>query len=1303
MIWTLASLAFAAPLCPADAPKPTLHVVLWERRLPDKPGPFGRHLAKMREAFISHCNSSMVQGDLVSVFPEGLTQGRAEALHRRFERLGEGDYGAVYQLLERVGALARIGDADPLDPVHLVLDETSCETLNAEVYETINRPMLRGSQQLGDEASAWANPRAQRAVSHPELMVHHAFVQAQTHWRNEGILDKACHLPYDLTLSIVGPGGRSYEVNRADSRILDDYGSRALAYFHHLHQALYNTGIERELDGYRTSSRVALLDEAGLDHDPRNGAAWRSEDGSWNPLFWTDPKGEPLEVDFTGKLPVSLWFKHLPPATLTVPDGVSLWEVDATITRNGVPVVNVPVEQVDRQLVLNLDSARSDLLDSYTWSDPLVGALVSHVTVVRTAGGEDLPPFLVADPLEVLPAPPVRVGVYFYTTTELIIIGGLLAALATLGLLVRAIFYQPRRLAAELRWRTQDAPWLVEDDLIDLEKLQDATEFARESTIALRDPFSSRWVPGRRGQFTIRVARRSFVQAQLPLRDHEGFQNLTGAHWTATGANGLRTQVEGVPSSRLDRQLALQVVTRHDRIDHAQIADLEGVLEGREHLSVVLEVDVQVEDALGHFEPVHTVLYKALRLRSVRGQPQPIATVQVDDEGRYVALPIDRPEEGPFGAIILQNPVRRSCVTLPVHWTIQNAQAVMASEDGTVECHDVPVRMLIHRELVAAHSFVQDCAETSEVIQLALLHPPDVLAEASPKQWTVKVSVPVSWHVVGQPHAAHHQTLTAQYRLWDPELARAVCIDFGASATRILLQDPDPHEYGYLPMAHGIEGIEPMDFPAEAFLHEDDQVTLPPHARHVAEPGRLVESIKHAILGNTASNDLHQALERVVKALLESRLARRLQTDPEVLTPTGGRRTLEPGPRHLVVATVPNEAPPAYRQSLVNGIQASEVLADREVQILAEAEAVALWRAGQILGETNAEQAPFHLLVLDVGASSSDAAVVRVVPHLYEPPEIQVIATGGIARGGRDIDLAFLWAAGDLSRPRHPNLTLERLATDGERLRMRAAMEHYKKLAAAGELDKPIELTIAGAERELFLNRRVHDLAHHMQVRNRTWELATVPLLAAAGRLPAPVALTEVILTGRASRTYCLAANVQSALKHMTPESVTVRLAEAPMLKAAVSLGARQHAIGLGNFTTSNQVFRDRLIYVWRDARRRVHATELSPAWRSVPPDGLDIEVELAESREARIFRTWVGLPASMDATGPTIQRPRMDVRDLERLLNGEGGPPWAVEGIHPVPFEMGSLRWRRNVGQRRTARVRIHMDANQRVDIGAV
>ena len=470
--------------------------------------------------------------------------------------------------------------------------------------------------------------------------------------------------------------------------------------------------------------------------------------------------------------------------------------------------------------------------------------------------------------------------------------------------------------------------------------------------------------------------------------------------------------------------------------------------------------------------------------------------------------------------------------------------------------------------------------------------------------------------------------------------------------------------------------------------------------------GEYFESLKSALIHEPEQEELSAKLRAAIHALITQKLAPIVHDgNPEVVRPPDPRRLrVEGKARHLSVATVPNEADPRYRDAVVAGIQSSELLADKPVLIITEAEAVALWRAEQLLASEGLNGDSLTLLVLDVGAATSDAALVEVTRKPRQPPRIQVLATGGVSAGGRRIDQACLQALGELSG--HGRVTDADAVSPQEQERILRFMEQRKiqasRIANLDEVDVVNQFhTTTG---ELDLHTTLGALFRHRIVKYWTRVIASSPIAAVAGRYGKPLDVDHVILTGRAAQTTGLMEMVQTALARRCLSPPTVDLADEADLKSSVSLGARQYAIGLGNFQPSTRVFRDRLLYVWRDDEGLVQGIQLMAAWQDVSEEWHVVEREVPVSAEAVLVRSWLALPPAMDpSTEPSRLVPRFVEDDLVRLLTGQVAARWTIDAYEEVEFDHQTLHPRQTVDGESTALIRISVNAEQQVRVEAL
>lgn len=149
--------------------------------------------------------------------------------------------------------------------------------------------------------------------------------------------------------------------------------------------------------------------------------------------------------------------------------------------------------------------------------------------------------------------------------------------------------------------------------------------------------------------------------------------------------------------------------------------------------------------------------------------------------------------------------------------------------------------------------------------------------------------------------------------------------------------------------------------------------------------------------GGTAGWQSKATLDVAATCIAALSQARRDRSGELLLGRTGGNTIV--GPIYL---SVPNSFPglgvEVLRQGVAHGVAAALEMSELpEVETILEAEAVA-YREIKLLREQK-PAAPFSLLVIDAGAGTTDASVVRVEGEI-----IRVVAHTGLPVGGLDLD-----------------------------------------------------------------------------------------------------------------------------------------------------------------------------------------------------------------------------------------------------------------------------------------------------------
>jgi len=1295
-MFLLVGLALAeSPRCEVGD-RPGLHLVLWERRKPVATGQrFGDHQAQMREQLVEQLfgndrlDPTAQPGDLIAIFPEGFEERSWQIAGSSPPLANAGSHQRVYELLD--GALADSGDSDPVNPIFHRVGSASPAELSEAIQRSVTGPMLTDWYPGESERNHDADGARQRSVSHAEVMVHHAFAKALETFEE---LDADCNAPGRVTLTMVSTGGRSYDVDRASDRLKGDYGWPAWRYLKHLQREVY---VLRE--------RAWEFEKLTVyDLDVRRGA--RNPD-----LYWSDGDG-PAFLDLQGRTKNELENEVPARWSVALPPDLDLIAVESRLTSRGREDRAVPLRLGDAGIEVNAPALLlADLLDEreqiFGWGDgSYLPVMRTRLQVLRTAPiDSNLPTTALVEDLEV-PPPEISASLNFFKTSELAGVSFLVMVLA--GALALIFGFWTRRRTLKVDWE-----WIGGRE-VDLRDFLGRSEFPKQVRLVLSDPIPL--LPARFAVLDVQVRLRSFVQAQVPVRDHDGFQALTAeSGWELVDGACTTRVLRPVPKATRDKPLT--VLTRHSQIDHARVAQLTEVLKGREHLEVVVELAIDVKDKGIAYKPVKQSTFEVLKLKAVEAEPKPhqIMKIEGDYAARCMPLWSHRTRlSPPFAALHLANEPRDEASTQTLRWTLLEGTAVYRAEQGGDPLRGGVVVLDPERELeyLADWSLVQTCKHGSEQVDLGLLYPEGLQAEDAPVQWLVDVTVRLGWSTGGEvvPMAPMHR----RFRVQQLGLWWSACLDFGTSTTRVLLQDRASAAFGYLPLGKRLEG-DAEDLPSEALVLASGEVVLAPHAwtRRTEGGSRFLDSIKGAVLDDPDQRSSQEDLARVVAAVLRQKVGPLLADDPvTVLKPAkdaGRALSLSNQPRKLLVATLPNDAPPAYRDALLDGVRASGLFPGGAVMLLHEAEAVALWRAEDLFASQQLAEVGDHanVLVVDYGAGTSDAALVKVWRQAHGRQKIEVLSTGGARVGGRDLDGAYFDALAEASK--RSDISWNGLRAGREAIRRQ--MEHHKIRYAQNptrviQIDLPLR-TKAG---ELRLNAPLRDVATSPVIDKVLERMARLPLAVLIGRRPKGKRSLDdvhlVVLTGRAAQSPRLARFVRRQVAlYVGPTGRTpqVELPESHLLKAAVSLGARQYGRGLGGgFRPSHAIFRDRLLYLWLDERGVAHSKLLLEAGKPTGGGGHSVDALVPRAPTAWIVRTWMTPVPEGTQADPT--KPwELDQVGIHRLLDGQdievlpGERParrvaWDARGTDWQPDGEGGLH----------ARVRLVIDSEHEVRVEA-
>jgi hypothetical protein len=621
---------------------------------------------------------------------------------------------------------------------------------------------------------------------------------------------------------------------------------------------------------------------------------------------------------------------------------------------------------------------------------------------------------------------------------------------------------------------------------------------------------------------------------------------------------------------------------------------------------------------------------------------------------------------------------------LPVQFRLTSAQVTLTTSfDPTI----LQAQVLLNGQLferaddlvweVACHpaNRVFDSAEKDLVpTRVALgIQLPEELRDHKSKEWRVSIAFSVEACDLARPNDwVSFPKIQREFNLKTAGEPRIVCLDFGTSATRMLLQDQGLDSWGYLPLGRLLakgSDEDPANLPSNVFLAEDgvqfgnraeQSLAMWPAKKG---PPPYIDSIKGLLL--EGDERAAKSLERVVRGHFEQGYQPTVDAKNGVAVlqdSASGQQVgvdLQPGERQQLVAMLPNDAAPLYAntmESVLNDVFSGTV------RMMREAEGVALWYGAEAfdlgLGVSRGGGEMLRILVIDVGAGTTDVALVEV--HRPEARQVQqraaqqrtrILSTGGARIGGRNVEEALFNAAAKLSKVEVSWDDLD----DSVRWRIRPRIERDKKALSLGRLKK----TLAFSRREIIhgdLSVPYEEIVQHPIYRALLERMVREPLAVLVGRraIEGISDVDRVVVSGRGAQTYDFMTTLTYILNSefgISPNRIA--RVEQRFLKSAVTLGARLFSLGLcGDFVPSDLSFRNRILLLTRQSSGVVTATELLPPGRSFGGGAIVGDWTAIRAWEAAVLiETWLRPNERERESAP---RWHLTPRGISAILRGE-------------------------------------------------
>jgi hypothetical protein len=685
--------------------------------------------------------------------------------------------------------------------------------------------------------------------------------------------------------------------------------------------------------------------------------------------------------------------------------------------------------------------------------------------------------------------------------------------------------------------------------------------------------------------------------------------------------------------------MQIEVALNASAIDFARI-------EAGDTLADSFLLRIRCEDRKGRYAKVEHVEARRFELRIVAAKPTfqiRAELTDVADRFGIFADPLVTPlvlAETLLGRFVLENPAPSGGVALDVtarllsvHGTVEDGSGRVVAQVPAFVAREIAVRRSSGAEADDQHAVV---ANGKAVGFNAFIRLPKGSGWVAAPHW--KLCLRTEWHLTsaGQPEEKRTAGIEAW---WHPVGRRSfVCLDLGTSATRILVQDDDPQAFGFLQFPANIRGADilPEDLPSTTFIDVGDDTVLfgsqaIAHASNVRRPANLYSSLKELMM--QAPRDYTRHVELFIQSLLTTMYEPEVHhRDPEhqeveVINPyksahDGGRISISRGARSMLIATIPNETPPAVTETYRKAVDATGLF--RRFFAIREAEAAALWYAEECFSSGKLTRRPrLRVLAVDIGAGTTDAALVDI-----EADRLRVSTRGGGQFAGKHVDRAVHHA---LQR-----LKIVPEESPGSAFQEIRRMREAEKVKIALGTDRPSAMYFNGAQGFIEIGRPQLDaISGSTEYQRALRDMIDETLAMLLGRVADPadaVRIDTLLLTGRGALIHGVIDRVKGFLRKRNVTHAEIEINRengGTFLKAGVSLGARAFASGpWQSVTLSGDVFPDRIVFV-AETSDGPAAIELVPA--GVPfvgkrPIRATRPIDLREWHNGVIVRTFLRL-----------------------------------------------------------------------------
>ena len=696
------------------------------------------------------------------------------------------------------------------------------------------------------------------------------------------------------------------------------------------------------------------------------------------------------------------------------------------------------------------------------------------------------------------------------------------------------------------------------------------------------------------------------------------------------------------PRSSQSDSMALDIALQTSALDFARLS-------AGDEVRGVYTVAITGDGPTSAYEPFRQEFGRRFRFRIQASAPQYSIEIIPSEPVRRLGFfgdPESDPEslDRPFGRLVIRNPPLSNGVALTI-------DAVVRETSCAIDGRPVKLEHTIFANRDSGDSAVVWSADRDDTVSIKnngvavydiFLRLPHGKEWKSRDRWTVRVSATVSLSWVGGP--VGHTQIQSNTALWMPVAARSfVCLDLGTSATRLLVQGHEDDQYGYLEFPQTVRpyGWLPEDLPSTAWIDVSTGRVLfgtnaVRQAMETDDERKLYSSAKELILSG-AKNYAPLVQLYIEQFLLTFYKPKIFDVNPdrpevELVSPDSTAKTLVwRGPRHVLIGTVPNEAPKELIETYEKAVERSGLF--RRVLMMREAEAAAFGYLHDAAARRPHGDQAVRVLVVDVGAGSTDLALIESTPQ-----ELKVLSRSGVQVAGNHVDRAILEALPSISSIDPMELTS---TTPEQEIHL---LEQARRLKIAMATGNAAAMFETQQDRYQVPLRQLDLIFHSPSYQRAMREIVEEPLLMLVGRAADTAVFRDVdalLLTGRGALMRGVREQLQATLERLGIRPRRTAFDDrrnGAMLKAAVTLGARVFGLGPWSaMTLSSDTYPDRLVFVaaTRDGPRCV---EIVPPGLRFNPGGVvagSEDIPFAAWSDARLVCTCLRTDGQL---GPDVQ-----------------------------------------------------------------